>query len=66
MYDKLIDPIAQMWATHPEAATLALRWAAVEQQLEAEGDDASREFAGDIRERAAAIMKSNLGDETHV
>jgi len=65
MNDKLIDPIAQMWATHPQAATLALRWAAIEQQLEAEGYAGTREFAGDIRERAAELMKAQAVGDAH-
>ena len=58
MNEKLIDAIAQMWATHADAATLGLHWATVEQQLEAEGDQSGLEFARTIRDRAAEDMKA--------
>lgn len=57
MNDKLIDTIAQMWASHPEAATLSLHWLTVEQQLESEGDERAVVLARTIRGRAAQDMK---------
>lgn len=57
MNDKLIDAIAQMWSTHPDAATLSLRWATIEQQLDAEDDREMLEAARTIRNRAADFMK---------
>ena len=58
MNDKLVDATAQMWATHPDAASLSLHWATIEQQLEAEHDRSACEFAKAVRNRAAEIMKS--------
>jgi hypothetical protein len=57
MNDKLIDAIAQMWSTHPDAATLSLHWATIEQQLDAEGDRDMLKAAKTIRNRAADFMK---------
>lgn len=58
MYDKLVDAIANMWATHPDAATLSLHWATIEQQLDADGDRQALEFAQTVREHAADAMKA--------
>jgi hypothetical protein len=60
MNDKLIDGIAQMWATHPEAATRSLHWATIEQQLDADGDKESLVVAQEIRSRAAELMKAKV------
>ena len=57
MNDKLIDAIAQMWSTPPDAATLSLHWATIEQQLDAEDDREMLEAARIIRNREADFMQ---------
>jgi hypothetical protein len=64
MNEKLIDAIAQMWSTHPDAATLSLHWATIEQQLDAEGDRKMLEAAKTIRNRAAEFMKQRASART--
>ena len=46
-----------MWATHPDAATLSLHWATVEQQLAAQGNKETLRVAQAIRNSAADAMK---------
>jgi len=60
MYDKLVDAIANMWATHPDAATPSLHWATIDQQLDADGDRETLEFARTVGDRAADAMKAKL------
>jgi hypothetical protein len=62
MNEKLTDAIAHMWSTHPDAATLSLHWATIEQQLDAEGDREMLQAAKTIRSRAADFMKQKASE----
>jgi pyridoxine/pyridoxamine 5'-phosphate oxidase len=63
MNDQVTEAIATMWASHPEAASLSLRWATLEQQLDVAGDVEALEFARTVRSRAAEHMKAKATAE---